>query len=157
MYQTIIELNRTQRTKDIPELRTGDVVRVHRKIIEGDKKRIQVFEGTIISIKGGQSSSPMMTIRKIGANNIGVEIIVPAHSPAVDKIELVKRTKTRRSKLYFVRDKSKKELRKKLKEIEVKAKVASTPTKEAKSSENKTTTPDPEVVEVEKVEETKAE
>ena len=88
-------------------------MRVHRKIKEGDKERVQVFEGLVIRIQGKQSSSPMLTVRK-SSFGIGVEIMVPLHSPIISKIEIVKKTKTRRSRLYFVRKKTDRELRKKL-------------------------------------------
>lgn len=116
MHKKVLEFNATQRTKAVPGIRTGDTVRVHRKIVEGDKERVQVFEGLVIAMKGGQSSSPTLTVRK-SSFGIGVELILPLYSPNIEKIELVKRAKTRRSKLYFVRDKADKELRRKLKDI----------------------------------------
>lgn len=109
MRTEVIEFNKTQR-KDMIDFRSGDVVKVYRKIKEGEKERIQIFEGMIISIKGGQSSSPMITVRKV-SNGVGIEIIVPAFSPMIEKIELVKRAKVRQSKLYYIRDKAAKALR----------------------------------------------
>lgn len=90
--------------------RAGDVVKVFRKIIEGGKERIQLFEGMIIAVKGGQSSSPVITVRKV-SNGYGVELILPVLSPIIDRIEVVKRAKVRRSKLYFVRERSVKSLK----------------------------------------------
>lgn len=110
MQKKLIEFNMAQRGKTIPDLQTGDVVRVYRKIKEGEKERTQVFEGMIIAIKGGQSSSPVMTVRKVSAG-VGVELILPMYSPMVEKIELVKRAKVRRAKLYYVREKTAKSLR----------------------------------------------
>ena len=111
MNNKLIEFNLSQRTnKDLLKLRSGDVVRVHRKIKEGEKERIQIFEGMIIAIKGRQSSSPMITVHKI-SNGVGVEIVVAIFSPGIDKIEIVKRAKVRRAKLYYVRDKTVKALR----------------------------------------------
>lgn len=81
----------------------GDTVRVHQRITEDDKTRIQVFEGLIIAIKGRQENRSF-TVRKIGANNIGVERIIPVLSPIIDKIEIKSRGKVRRSKLYYLRD-----------------------------------------------------
>ncbi len=104
------EFNSSLRTKEMPELRAGDVVKVHRKINEGGKERTQIFEGMIISIKGKQSSSPMITVRKV-SNGTGVELVLPLYSPIIDKIEMVKRAKVRRSKLYFTRERSLKSLR----------------------------------------------
>lgn len=96
------------------KFRAGDVVKVFRKIIEGGKERIQLFEGMIIAIKGGQSSSPVITVRKV-SNGYGVELILPILSPIIDRIELVKRAKVRSAKLYFVRDRSAKSLKMKYK------------------------------------------
>jgi large subunit ribosomal protein L19 len=86
------------------DLRAGDIIKVHRKIKEGNKERIQVFEGIVISIKGKQSSSPIVTVRKVSFG-VGVELAIPLCSPIVSKIELIKRAKTRQSKLYYLRDK----------------------------------------------------
>ncbi len=108
-----------RRTKDIPELHSGDVVKIHRKIVEGGKERTQVFQGMVIAMRGGQSSSQTVTVRKVSFG-IGVEIVVPIHSPNIEKIEVVKSTRSRRAKLYYVRDKSAKLLRRKLKEVGLK-------------------------------------
>lgn len=84
-------------------LSTGDTVKVHQEITEGGKKRIQIFEGIIIAIKNvgaGQS----FTVRKLGANSIGVEKIFPVNLPSIQKIEVVRKGDVRRSKLYFLRD-----------------------------------------------------
>ncbi len=107
---------------NIPELRAGDVIKVYRRIKEGAKQRTQMFQGMVIAINGKQSSSPSMTIRKV-SSGVGVELILPLYSPQIEKIEFVKRTRARRSKLYFVRDKSVKVLSKKLKEIPLAASV----------------------------------
>jgi len=105
MQKRVIEFNLKQRTKKFPDLRSGDVVKVHRKITAKDKEIAQVFEGMIIAIKGSQSSSPTITVRKV-AHGVGVELILPLYSPLVDKIELVKRAKVRRAKLYYLRETS---------------------------------------------------
>lgn len=130
MHKKLIEFNQTQRRSDLPELRSGDVVKVYRKIKEGAKERTQMFEGMVIAINGGQSSSPTITVRKVSAG-IGVELVFPLNSHQVEKIELVKRTRARRAKLYFVRDKSGRVLSKKLKEVAVK------PSKKAITAEEK--------------------
>jgi large subunit ribosomal protein L19 len=127
MNQKIIAFNKAQReatplTKTLPEFRAGDVIKVYRRIKEGNKTRTQMFQGTIIAINGGQSSSPSITVRKV-SSGVGVELILPLYSPQFEKIEFVKRTRTRRSKIYFVRDKSVKVLSKKLKEIPLSASV----------------------------------
>ncbi len=111
-----------RKTKKMPDLKAGDIVKVHRKIKEGGKERIQIFEGIIIAIKGKQSSSPTITVRKV-SNGVGVELVLPIYSPSIDKIEQVKRAKIRRSKLYYIRDKSSKALRLKYKDIADFAKV----------------------------------
>ena len=110
MNNKLVEFNKDQKTSKMPAFRSGDVVKVFRKIIEGGKERIQVFEGMIIAVKGAQSSSAMITVRKV-SNGFGVEIVVPVQSPNIDKIELLKRAKVRRSKLYFVRERSAKSLK----------------------------------------------
>ncbi|MEI8103736.1 MAG: 50S ribosomal protein L19 [Candidatus Moraniibacteriota bacterium] len=116
MNQKLIAFNLAERRTDLPELRAGDVVRISRKIKEGAKERIQNFEGMVIALKGHQSSSPTITVRKVTAG-IGVELILPLNSPQISSIELVKRTRARRAKLYFTRDKSSKVIGKKLKEV----------------------------------------
>ena len=85
-----------------PEMRSGDTVRVHVKVREGDKERIQVFEGMVIGMhRGGARAS--FTVRKVSFGQ-GVERIFPLHSPTVDKIEVIRSAKVRRAKLYFLRD-----------------------------------------------------
>lgn len=81
----------------------GEMVRVSVKVKEGDKERIQVFEGTVISVRG-IGDSKTFTVRKIGVGGIGVERIWPLNSPHIQKIEVKKKTKVRRAKLYYLRD-----------------------------------------------------
>lgn len=117
MNKTLVEFNLNQRkTKDYPEFKTGDIVKVHRRIKEGGKERVQIFEGIIIAKKGGQSSSPMITVRKV-SSGVGVELVLPVYSPSIDKIEVVKKAKVKRAKLYYIRNKSAKSLRLKYKDI----------------------------------------
>ena len=85
-----------------PAIRVGDVVKVHVKIREGERERIQVFEGTIIARKGA-GVSETFTVRRV-SYGVGVERVFPIHSPNVDKIELIRTGKVRRSKLYYLRD-----------------------------------------------------
>jgi len=86
---------------DVPEFRSGDTVKVHVKIREGEKERIQVFQGIVIAKRrGGLRSS--FTVRKI-SYGVGVERIFPLHSPALDKIEVIQRGRVRRSRLYYLR------------------------------------------------------
>jgi large subunit ribosomal protein L19 len=96
--------------KNIPEFRPGDTVRVAVEIKEGDKKRIQNFEGVVIAIKG-TGAGKTFTVRKIGANNIGVERIFPFYSESIAGIEVVRKGKVRRAKLYYLRGKTGKKAR----------------------------------------------
>ena len=88
---------------------SGDLVRVHLKIVEGDKERIQVFEGLVIAIKG-KGDNLMFMVRKVAAGNIGVERIFPAQSPWISKIEVKKKGNVRRAKLYYLREKTRKQV-----------------------------------------------
>ena len=87
---------------DAPVIRVGDTVKVHVKIREGERERIQVFEGTIIA-KKGSGVSETFTVRRV-SYGVGVERVFPVHSPNVAKVELVRSGKVRRSKLYYLRD-----------------------------------------------------
>lgn len=90
-------------TLAFPEFREGDTIAVHQRIREGDKERIQVFQGDVIALhKSGASST--FTVRKIGAHGIPVERIFPLYSPHIKKIEVIKKGDVRRAKLYYVRD-----------------------------------------------------
>lgn len=87
---------------DVPEIKIGSTVRVHVKIREGERERIQVFEGTVIAVKGSGISSTF-TVRRV-SYGVGIERVFPVHSPNVAKVELVRNGKVRRSKLYYLRD-----------------------------------------------------
>jgi len=87
--------------KEQPEFRAGDTVRVHVRVVEGDKERIQVFQGVVIGRRGG-GTRETFTVRKI-SGGIGVERIFPLHSPSLSRIEVVRRGKVRRAKLYYLR------------------------------------------------------
>jgi len=102
MPKLLDEVKNEQCRKDLPEFRAGDVLRVHVKIIEGSKERIQVFEGVCIGRHNDKINSTF-TVRKI-SSGIGVERVFPLHSPLVDKIELKKRGRVRRAKLYYLRN-----------------------------------------------------
>lgn len=97
-----IEKFQKSQLKTMPDIRPGDTVKVHQKIKEGDKERIQIFEGIVIARKHGQGINSTITVRKV-VEQIGVERIFPVHSPSVAKIEVVKSGKVRRSKLYYLR------------------------------------------------------
>lgn len=88
--------------KEIPQIHIGDTVKVHMRIVEGEKERTQVIEGVVIKMHGGGVRATL-TVRKISFG-VGVERIFPLHSPRVEKIEIVKRAKVRQAKLYFLRE-----------------------------------------------------
>ena len=88
---------------DIPEFRTGDTVAVGVKVIEGNRSRVQVFEGVVIAISAGHGLDKSFTVRKI-SNGVGVERIFPFHSPNLDSVKVLKKGKVRRAKLYYLRD-----------------------------------------------------
>jgi len=91
-------------------IRSGDTVRVTQKIKEKGKVRLQVFEGLVLMVKHGTEAGATFTVRKV-ASGVGVEKTFPLYSPMIDKIEIVKRTKVRRAKLYYIREKATKEIR----------------------------------------------
>jgi len=93
---------KTQLKADLPDIRPGDTVRVSQKIREGDKERVQVFEGLIIAKKHGKGIASTITVRRI-ISGIGTERIFPLHSPTIEKIEILKRGRVRRAKLYYLR------------------------------------------------------
>ncbi len=95
------------------DIRSGDTVRVHVKIQEKGKTRTQIFEGLVLARKHGTEAGATFTVRKV-SNGVGVERIFPLYSPSIDKIEVIKRSKVRRSKLYFIREKVTREIRRKM-------------------------------------------
>lgn len=96
------------------DMRSGDTIRVWQKIKEGDKTRLQAFEGMILAIKHGKENGGTFTVRKV-IDEVGVERIFPLYSPVIDSIEVLKRASVRRSKLYYIREKATKELKRHLK------------------------------------------
>ena len=103
MTTKIEVFNQKQLKKDLPDIRPGDNVRIHQKIKEKDKERIQPFEGIVIARKHGKGISATITVRKV-ISGVGVEKIFPLHSPIIEKIEILKRGKTRKAKLYYLRE-----------------------------------------------------
>ncbi len=91
------------------DLRAGDTVKVWQKIREGDKTRLQAFEGLVLARKHGSEAGATFTVRKV-ASGVGVEKIFPLYSPNIDKIDLIRRAKVRRAKLYHIREKAAKEI-----------------------------------------------
>lgn len=102
----ILELEKSIMRSDLPDFRSGDTVAVHYKIKEGDRERIQVFEGVVIAKKGGGARETFI-VRKV-SYGVGVERIFPLHSPLIDKIVVKRKGKVRRAKLYYLRGRSKK-------------------------------------------------
>jgi large subunit ribosomal protein L19 len=107
--QEVISPVNTQARKDLG-IKPGDTVRVMQKIQEKGKTRLQAFEGLVLAVKHGTEAGATFTVRKV-ASGVGVEKIFPLYSPMVDKIEVIKRTKMRRAKLYYIREKATKEIR----------------------------------------------
>jgi large subunit ribosomal protein L19 len=95
-------IEKPQMKQGIPSFRVGDTVKVHAKVVEGDKERIQIFEGVVIG-RQGSGAREAVRVRKL-SYGVGVERLFPVHSPMVDKIELAKEGKVRRAKLYFLRE-----------------------------------------------------
>ena len=98
----IAKIEAEQLKADVPELRPGETVRVHVKVIEGEKERTQVFEGVVIGM-AGTGNRANFTVRKI-SYGVGVERIFPIHSPRIEKVEVMSHGKVRRAKLYYLRD-----------------------------------------------------
>ena len=102
LRKAIAEIEAKYQRNDVPDLRAGDNVRVHTKIKEGDKERIQIFEGTVIAFRKGGTGS-MFTVRKM-SYGVGVERIFPLHSPRIDRIEVAGHGEVRRAKLFYLRE-----------------------------------------------------
>ncbi|MBS3984584.1 MAG: 50S ribosomal protein L19 [Selenomonadales bacterium] len=99
--EVIKSIEMMQLRTDVPDFKPGDTVRVHVKVVEGNRERIQVFEGTVIARHGG-SIRETFTVRRI-SYGIGVERIFPVHSPRIERIEVMRRGRVRRAKLYYLR------------------------------------------------------
>ena len=103
-------LKQEQEKAEVPVLRTGDTVRVHVKVVEGTRERIQVFEGIIIALGGRTGLGSTFTVRRV-SHGVGVERTFPLHSPRVEKIEILRKGRVRQAKLYYLREKIGKESR----------------------------------------------
>ncbi len=114
--KALAEFSAAQRKAEdrIPKFNIGDTVRVHFRIVEGEKERIQVFEGVVIGRKGAESPNAVFTVRRVAFGE-GVERVFPLHSPRVEKVEVTREGRVRRSKLYYLRERSGKAARVKAK------------------------------------------
>ena len=112
MNQTVISPVNTDERKKLG-IKSGDTVRVCQKIQEKDKVRLQAFEGLVLAVKHGREAGATFTVRRT-TGGVGVEKIFPLYSPVIDKIEIVKRARVRRSKLYYIRDKAAREIRRQM-------------------------------------------
>ena len=101
------EIGRSQMKprEQIPQFRVGDTVRVHFRIVEGEKERVQIFEGVVIGRKGGEGPQARFTVRRLSYNQ-GVERVFPLHSPRVEAVEVVREGRVRRAKLHYLRERS---------------------------------------------------
>jgi large subunit ribosomal protein L19 len=100
---TIEEIEAAQLRENIPDFSPGDTVRVHVRVVEGNRERVQLFEGVVIARKGGSGARASFTVRKISFG-VGVERIFPLHAPIIQDIEVLRRGDVRRAKLYYLRD-----------------------------------------------------
>ncbi len=107
---------KSQLKEGLPKIKPGDTVRIHQKIKEGEKERTQMFEGLVLAKKHGEGISSTITLRT-EISGVGVERIFPVHSPIIEKIEVLKRTKPRKAKLYFLRKAKGKRARLKKKDL----------------------------------------
>lgn len=112
--QTVAEFTKKYQKENIPDITPGDTIVVSQKIKEGDKERVQQFEGIVLAKKHGNGINATITVRKV-SDGIGVERVFPLHSPTIEKIKVLKHSKkVHRSKLYYIRTKAAKEVRKKV-------------------------------------------
>jgi large subunit ribosomal protein L19 len=120
----LVQSVQNQQLKDNPpELQSGDTIRVHTRIVEGDRERVQVFQGTVIRLRGGNVNANF-TVRRIASDGIGVERTFPLHSPRVEKVEVLRHAKVRRAQLYYLRGRTGKAARLKARRDERPTKAA---------------------------------
>lgn len=137
-------------------IKSGDTVRVFQKIQEKGKTRIQIFEGLVLAVKHGSEAGSTFTVRRV-SSGVGVEKIFPLYSPMIEKIEITKRSKIRRAKLYHIRDKATKEIRRQMRNFTF-VNIEEEPTEEEEVPEEEIEkTEDGEVTEIETKEEAKIE
>jgi large subunit ribosomal protein L19 len=112
-----VEQQQLKGKDELPQLRPGDLVRVHTRIFEGGQERVQIFQGTVMRLrKGGANAN--FTVRRIAAHGVGVERTFPLNSPRIDKIEVLRHSHVRRAQLYYLRDRKGKAARLKEKRME---------------------------------------
>lgn len=138
---TISPISTNQR-QDL-DLRAGDTVKVLTKIIEGGKTRFQAFEGLVLARKHGSEPGATFTVRKV-LDGIGVERIFPLYSPMIEKVEILKRSKVRRAKLYYIREKAAKEIRRNMRHIMLQKDTSRTAVSPAAETPKETTVKSPE-------------
>ena len=142
MVQAVEEYLKNQKKQNLPDIRPGDTVRVYEKFFDGKKERVQVFEGVVIARKHGEEIGATITVRRV-ISGIGVEKTFPLHSPSVEKIEIVKRAKVRRAKLYYLRKLLSRKMRLKRKEFkeavaeEVPEETQETPAEQSQGGQTK--------------------
>jgi len=107
----IESLNRQlERNPNIPELRPGDTVKVYVRIVEGERERVQAFQGNVLRVRGGGANATF-TVRRIASHGVGVERTFLLHSPRIDRVEVLRRAHTRRARLYYLRERKGKSAR----------------------------------------------
>lgn len=115
-----VEQQQLKGEDELPQLRPGDLVRVHMRIVEGGKERTQIFQGTVMRLrKGGANAN--FTVRRIAAHGVGVERTFPVHSPRIAKVEVLRHSHVRRAQLYYLRERKGKAARLKEKRLQEKA------------------------------------
>ena len=114
MSKKLEKFKEKKRKDGLPEINTGDRIRVYKKVQTGDEERTEITEGLVIARKHGEDLSATITVREV-VDKVGVEKIFPIHSPKIEKIEVLRKGNARKSKLYFLRNKTRKEIRRKLK------------------------------------------
>lgn len=132
MNNKLLEIHKSLVKTNLPEIKSGMKVKVWYKIKEGEKWRTTFFEGIVVAVKHGlKTLNSAFTVRKIGVDNVGCEMTWPMHSPVVEKIDILQTSKTRRAKIYYIRERSRKQVRAKLKNRQaVKETVATTTEKQ---------------------------
>lgn len=117
MTNKLEKFNKAIAKPNLPDIRPGDTVKIYQKLQKGEKHKVQTFEGLVMAKKHGNGISGTITVRKVSLG-VGVEMVFPLHSPAIDKIEILKRSKVKKSKLYYLREAKGRKARLKKKEFQ---------------------------------------